>query len=360
MEKVPVLSDRQVFIVEYARKQSSFQTGDILDIFSKAFSVERLTLVRELAELEALGVLERSGGGRAVAYRISPRHLFLEEISMDEYFSRSLEDRGVKPFFNEAVFALFAQGAFSSEEKDSFERVNDIYLHTKMTLQADSPAIFRREWERLIVELSWKSSEIEGNTYTLLETEALLKDHQHAKGKDQAEAQMILNHKKALDRIMADPNDFRTMTISKAKEVHALLVENMGISADFRKHPVGITGTLYRPLPDHDGIEKAMRQMEVLCSKLKNPFDQAFAVLALLSYIQPFEDGNKRTARILANAILFSHDKSMISYRSISAVEYKKAVVLFYEQNNVSALKKVFSDQFVFAVENYFGGGVKK
>ena len=89
-------------------------------------------------------------------------------------------------------------------------------------------------------------------------------------------------------------------------------------------------------------------------NKINNPIVKAFTALVMLAYIQPFEDGNKRTARVVANAILHAHDKSMLSYRDVDVVEYKKAALLFYEQNNLSYFKKIFKEQFEFAVENYF------
>ena len=71
----------------------------------------------------------------------------------------------------------------------------------------------------------------------------------------------------------------------------------------------------------------------------------------MLSYIQPFEDGNKRTSRILANAILLSENYCPLSYRSVDDVEYKKAIVLFYEQNSAEYFKRIFIEQFRNAIE---------
>ncbi len=356
MENTPVLSDRQRFVLDCAKDRKSFQVKDIFGVFSEKFGVERLTLVRDLANMEKGGVLEKSGKGRAVSYRVSLKFLAHEEIDPDRYFSIPLDERKAKPLFDGAVFLLFEGGIFSEKEKTRLEAVNAGYLQIKERLQAESPAILKREWERLIVELSWKSSEIEGNTYTLLETEALLKEKQRVEGKDKAETQMILNHKKALDFILGKKDFFKSVTIEKVKELHALLTEDMEIKIDFRNHPVGITGTLYRPLPKYRDIDEAMGRLMELCSRTENIFERAFILLIMISYIQPFEDGNKRTARIFSNAVLYAGDKSMLSYRSVSAVEYKKAMILFYEQNNISYIKKIFLEQFAFAVENYFGG----
>ena len=98
-----------------------------------------------------------------------------------------------------------------------------------------------------------------------------------------------------------------------------------------------------------------MKNLIAVLSGMQDPCMQAFVVLAMIAYIQPFEDGNKRTARILANAMLHANDRAMLSYRNIDALEYKKAMVLFYEQNNISYIKEIFIEQFKFSVENYFG-----
>jgi Fic family protein len=234
------------------------------------------------------------------------------------------------------------------------EKANEKYIETRNKLAKESPAIFRKEWERLIIELSWKSSEIEGNTYTLLETEALIKEMRFAKGHDRAEAQMILNHKKALDFILANANYFSNIDLGKIKKTHELLTEKADIKKDFRDHPVGITGTIYRPIPKKEGIEITMKKLAETLSATKSPFVKAFIVLIMVAYIQPFEDGNKRTSRIIANAILYANDKSMLSYRNVDTIEYKKAMLLFYEKNNISYIKEIFISQFEFAVENYF------
>jgi len=351
----PALTDRQEFILAFAKKEKSFQTGDISPLIEEKFGVLRLTVVRDLSFLEKNGILQKTGQGRSVAYAISSHYLMLEKVDPVEYFTLPLSERNAKPIFNDDIFSVLNETAFSKEEENDLRKINATYLQTKNELSKESPAILKREWERLIIELSWKSSEIEGNTYTLLETEALLKEMQFAQGKEKAEAQMILNHKKALDFILANKDYLKEINLEKIKQIHELLTEKIDIKKDFRNHPVGITGTLYRPLPKRNEIEIAMEKLITALSGLQDPFMQALVVLAMVAYIQPFEDGNKRTARILANAILHAHDKAMLSYRNINALEYKKAMVLFYEQNNISYLKEIFLEQFKFSVENYFG-----
>jgi hypothetical protein len=349
------LSERRLAIVDFAKKEKAFQTKDIFSVIGEKFKIERLTVVRDLSFLEKNNVLKKEGKGRSVSYKIAPQYLALEKINVEEYFSLPFSERKVRPLFNDEIFSILNDSLFSEEEIKKMEKYNEKYIETRNRLTEESPTILRREWERLIIELSWKSSEIEGNTYTLLETEALIKEMRFAKGKDKAEAQMILNHKKTLDFILANKNYFQNIDLDKIIKTHALLTEKVDIKKDFRDHPVGITGTIYRPIPRKKDIESAVEKLVEAISKTTNSFVKAFIILIMVAYIQPFEDGNKRTSRIIANATLHAHGKSMLSYRNVDTIEYKKAMILFYEQNNISYMKEIFIQQFEFAVENYFG-----
>ena len=128
----------------------------------------------------------------------------------------------------------------------------------------------------------------------------------------------------------------------------------MGIDRNIRVRRVGITGTNYRPIDNEFQIREALQQTCELINNRDNVFEKALFALVLLSYIQAFTDGNKRTARIIANAILITGEHCPISFRTVDSIDYKKAMLLFYEQNNISAFKQIFIEQFSFAVENYF------
>ncbi|MFH1859136.1 MAG: Fic family protein [Patescibacteria group bacterium] len=212
----------------------------------------------------------------------------------------------------------------------------------------------KKEFERLTIELSWKSSQIEGNTYSLIDTEILIKDHKEASGHSKEEAIMIINHKKTFDYILDKKSNFLKLTTQKIENIHQLLVGNLNIATGTRKKPVGITGTKYRPLNNEFQIKEALENAVDSINKLNNSFSKALFCLLLTSYIQPFEDGNKRTARLLANAVLLANNICPLSFRSIETSDYKKAMLLFYEQNNVSFFKKLFIEQFKFSIKNYF------
>lgn len=207
---------------------------------------------------------------------------------------------------------------------------------------------------RLGIDLSWKSSQIEGNTYTLLETERLLLEQRTAEGKTRDEATMLLNHKAALDFIVAEPDYLQQLSIAHIEDIHSILVRDLQVDRNIRHRRVGITGTNYRPLDNEYQIREALEATCKLVNETSCIFSKALLVLVLLSYIQAFMDGNKRVARLTSNAILIAHGYCPLSFRSVESIDYKKAMLIFYEQNNISPFKKIFMDQFEFAVKSYF------
>jgi len=114
------------------------------------------------------------------------------------------------------------------------------------------------------------------------------------------------------------------------------------VSKNIRSRSVGITGSAYKPLDNEHQIKENLEKMCALINSKDNGFEKALFAVTLISYIQPFEDGNKRTGRMVSNAILIGYDACPLSYRSVEAMDYKKAMLLFYEQNNINAFKKIF------------------
>jgi Fic family protein len=165
---------------------------------------------------------------------------------------------------------------------------------------------------------------------------------------------MLLNHKEAIDYVVETKAYFDELTVAKIEELHSILVKELPINRNLRKRKVGITGTNYSPLDNEFQIREALEKSCTLINQRENAFEKALLCLVLVSYIQPFSDGNKRTARILSNALLMQRDTCPLSFRTVEALEYKKAMLIFYEQNNISPMKQIFMDQFEFAVKTYF------
>lgn len=236
------------------------------------------------------------------------------------------------------------------------EQANLRLLHEKFkkNIAGLSATEYDKEMERLAIDLSWKSSQIEGNTYTLLETERLLKEKETAEGKPKDDATMLLNHKEALNFIIAHPDYVVPLTIRGIEDIHSLLIKDLGVDRNIRQRRVGISGTNYRPLDNEYQIREALIGMCTLINEKEDVFEKALLALALLSYIQAFVDGNKRTTRIVSNAILIAHGYCPISFRTVDSIEYKKAMLVFYEQNNIYPFREIFINQYEFAVNSYF------
>lgn len=165
---------------------------------------------------------------------------------------------------------------------------------------------------------------------------------------------MLLNHKDALHFVLDHPDYLQQLSVSHIEDIHQLLTKELSVESGIRHRRVGITGTNYRPLDNEFQIREAMQATCQLVNARSNVFEKALLTLVLPSYIQPFTDGNKRTARITSNALLIAHGYCPLSFRSVDSIDYKKAMLIFYEQNNLYAFKRIFMEQFEFAVSEYF------
>ncbi len=346
------LNDRQNIILAFIETSESASIGQIFKYVQKKLGqITKITISRDLEKLLEADLIERKGAGRAVTYKLSSRYPIVKKVNVEEYFSQDVDQRKIKETFNFDIFEQL-KNIFTDDEKNKLDKLNEIYRNKIKDIPADA---LKKEIERLNIDFSWKSSKIEGNTYSLLETEQLIKNQQKAIGHSKEEAIMILNHKKALDYIGSNKKYFQSVSVAKIENIHSLIMDNLNVTKNLRKSLVGITGTNYKPLDNEYQIKEALERTCQRVNEAKNVFEKAVILMLLIAYIQPFVDGNKRTSRLTGNAILQSFDSCPLSYRSMDEIEYKKAVLLFYEQNNISYFKKLFLNQFEFAVENYFG-----
>lgn len=311
------------------------------------------TLKRALSQLIENGLIITVGRARGTKYLVSPAYELIREVDINHYFEQEIDERKIKGGFNsDLINDVLSQVSLLSKTENKHLILLQKKYESNIALLTHTE--YSKELERLAIDLSWKSSQIEGNTYSLLETERLLKEKETAEGKSKDDATMLLNHKDALDFIIANPGYTSPLTVSGIEDIHSLLVKELGIDRNIRKRKVGISGTNYVPLDNEFQIKEALKAMCDLVSQKVNVFEKALLTLLLVSYIHAFADGNKRTARIVSNAVLIDHQYCPISFRTISSIDYKKAMLLFYEQNNISAFKNIFINQFEFAVNTYF------
>lgn len=311
------------------------------------------TVKRLLSAAVKEGNIETVGRGPSTKYRLTPQAHVTMPLDLATYFDKDIDERVVQESFNfELIREVLPKVEIFTKEELSvlFAAQKEFEKNTVGMTDLE----YHKEMERLGVDLSWKSSQIEGNTYSLLETERLLKDKQTASGKTKEEAIMLLNHKDALDFVLDVPDYLKELSVHRIEDIHSILSKELGVDRNIRHRRVGITGTNYRPLDNEFQIREALEDTCTLVNGKDNVFEKALLTLVLLSYIQAFVDGNKRTARITSNAILIANGYCPISFRTVDSIDYKKAVLMFYEQNNIAAFKKIFIEQFLFAVKTYF------
>jgi Fic family protein len=354
MASFPTLTTRERAILSILLQDGTISSSQIHErLFRSGEDVSLVTIKRELSQLLASGFLELKGSGRSTTYCLAHLGRVLTPVDAKAYSAIDPDKRFGLRSFSFGLFDSIQVSLFSPLEQNVIEAATASFRQHSQNI---SPILRQKELERFVIELSWKSSKIEGNTYTLLDTERLILHGIEAPGHDRLEAKMILNHKEAFRFIQEHPANFRTLTQAKMEEVHKLLVAGMGVSIGLRSKPVGVTGSIYRPLDNRHQITEAVGALLEAVGRMETPFEKALLVVLGISYIQPFEDGNKRTGRLLANAILVAHDCAPLSYRSVDEDEYREAVLTFYELNSLVQFKKIFIEQYMFAANNYILG----
>jgi len=339
------LTPRQAEIL-YLLTQKPYFRSDL----EKLVNSSKVTIIRDLNALISKKLVKSDGNGKSIVYR-SIQNPILRIVDLNKYFDENSDIRNTaKSEFNFEIFNNL-NDLFSAEEKKKISKDSINFDKRGKTI---NPTLYKREIERFTVEFAWKSSKIEGNTYTLLETEALIKNAKEAEGRSKYEANMILNHKKAIDFILSDRNYFKILNLEKVVKLHSILIEGLEVTEGIREGAVAITGTTYVPLKGRLKLKKALEETISLINKTDFPLEKALIASSMIAYIQGFNDGNKRIARTLANAVLISNNYYPLSYRDLNESEYVKSMILFYEQNNLYNFKKIIVDQYHFSENNYF------
>lgn len=345
------ITPRQNLILTLVNQSEGINRAEIEKKVVDKYPSSKPTIARDLSLLVQKKLIKVSGKGRNTIYLPQTSNPLLRYIDPKQYFALEVDQRlGAATSFN---FTLFnhLHDLFSEIEVASISKINRNFTKETQKLGKD---IYRKELERFIIELSWKSSKIEGNTYSLLDTETLIKQSIEASGHPKEEAIMILNHKVAFETILAHKNEFKKITLSQITQLHNIMVKGLSITTGIRNEPVGITGTIYRPLDNGFQIREALEKVIEVINSTAYPLEKALITIIFTSYIQPFTDGNKRTSRMLANAILLAYGFYPLSYRSVDETTFKEALILFYEQHSIVNFKNILIDQYRFALETYF------
>lgn len=332
---------------EYGKRLTSAQ---ILSALTNDISIA--TLKRDLVKLGEMRYIIKSGGNRDSGYGLTDYGLIHRPYELGAYYLVPESERNITTEYNFDIFQILSkQQMFSTTEISQLDEATEAF---KSNSTHASHVIHKKELERFVIDLSWKSSKIEGNTYTLLETERLIKEGLKKNDRSEFETAMILNHKRAYDFLLEQMSSSSfELSRSTLEKLHSLVVDRLGVATGLRKSVIGISGSLYRPLSLIYQIEEQLNELINCINTRPSPYEKSLIAILGESYLQPFEDGNKRTARMLANALLLQSGFAPLSYRTVDEQDYKEATLIFYEQNSIEPFKKLFIEQYVFAANNY-------
>jgi len=337
------ISERAKKILRVLASQGTLPRTEI----EKEINESRDNTIRELKTLIEQELVAVSGDARATVYTATENARSIVLWDTEQYLSQEPDKRHARFTSLEPELFKIIKGSIGNMT-ESIEKA------ARNRRKIDDSVTARRDLERFVIELSWKSSKIEGNTYTLLDTERLIKEAKEAPGHAHAEAVMILNHKRAFEYIWTHQATFRTLTKTGIEEVHELLVQGLDVPVGLRENPVGITGTVYVPPASKVEIASSFHDIIDTINTIDHPVEKAMACLILLPYLQAFADGNKRTSRLVANAVLLAYGYPPLSYRSVDEQAYKGALILFYEQGSLANFRELYLKQLEESAENYY------
>jgi Fic family protein len=314
-------------------------------------SVSRRTLQRHLGALKQEGRVVREGKSVSVSYRLSAPVQSTDET----WIIFSTAAREVQFLVSQPAIAK-RPVTYNQDFLDGYIPNDTHYLPEPMRTQlhdmgrtgaTDRPAgtHLRDIIGRFMIDLSWASSKLEGNIYSRLDTENLIRFGRTAAGKDLLDAQMILNHKAAIELIADAPEEigFDSYTFLN---LHALLSENLlsnpSASGRLRRRPVDIGGSVYTPLAIPQRIEANFRTILDKAGQIHDPFEASFFLMVQIPYLQPFEDVNKRVSRIGANIPLIKQNLSPLSFIDMPEEPYFRGTQAIYEFNRTELLADIY------------------
>lgn len=344
----------------------------LLELLARHPEVSRRTAQRWLAQWIEAGRISATGQARARRYYSptskkfsnaspvakdapSPFPFPLGADSLDIVAYLNLPLRARKPVGYQRDFLDAYQPNTTHYLGDALRR----HLHRiGKTAPVAAPAgtYSRAVLNRLLVDLSWASSHLEGNTYSLLDTRELIQFGRVAVGKDAIETQMILNHKSAIELLVEniDAADINRYTLFN---LHSALAENLlpnpADEGRIRQHAVDISKSVYRPLSVPAQIDEAFDAMLTKASQIRDPFEQSFFMMVHLPYLQPFADINKRCSRLAANVPLFRANLCPLTFLDVPEPAYSKGILGVYEMTRVELLREVYAWAYERSTQEY-------
>jgi Fic family protein len=347
------------------------------DIAKALKEVPRRTLQSWLRSLVEDGRLIQEGKGPAARYRLPALAKASEETVAHQAGPEedklaavrvplSPESKKISDYLRQPVAARKAVG-YDRKFLDSYRPNATFYLSPKerehlaevgKTKNAVEPAgtYAKQILSRLLIDLSWNSSRLEGNTYSLLDTRRLIEFGEEAQNGNRLEAQMILNHKDAIEFLVSDAEEigFNRHTILN---LHGILAQDLlpdeAAAGRLRHIAVGIQQSAFHPLELPQLIEECFDQLLATAEAIRDPYEQALFAMVQLPYLQPFDDVNKRVSRLAANIPFIRGNLSPLSFNDVPRSTYTEAILGVYELNKVDLLRDVFIWAYERSAERY-------
>jgi len=349
-------------VAEIGRHPAGATVAKLARAFARHSS--RRTLQRRLGDLAGAHRIVVEGAGRATRYRLAAivgqvsavERPDIAQATGEVYIPVSTEGSRLRELVRRPVMQRTPVG-YRRDFLLDYRPNETSYLpgETRARLRALGETPFAKRpagthardvLSRLLIDLSWASSRLEGNTYSRLDTERLIEHGEAAAGKDARETQMILNHKRAIEFLVedADAIAFDAFTFLN---LHALLSENLladpAASGRLRARVVEISGTVFHPLAIPQQIEEFFRVVLQKAAAIVDPFEQAFFLMVHIPYLQAFEDVNKRVSRLGANIPLLKHNLCPLSFIDVPERAYVEGTLAVYELTGVGLLADVFT-----------------
>lgn len=330
------MPDLDAHLLGYFARHPNKGAGDVPPLSGR--KIPRQTLSRRLTALVDKGELIRFGQGPGTRYLRADLDSYLKIPAMQRPPVSYLRERGSRDL-----------PGFARPQLDALLRSAGPHGETAQ----DTARAVR---ERLLVELSYASSNLEGNTYDLIQTEALIKYGQVAKGKTALEAKMILNHRDAirylLDNIATVAIDWVTL-----RDLHALLSDGLlddpADSGRIRRRVVAISQSSYCPLDNEFQLREAVDAMLAAVSAEREPFNRSLMLMVGVAYVQPFADCNKRTGRVIANLPLLQGSLPPFSFITVDKEAYTRGLLAYYELGNGNLIASAYRDAYPASADAY-------
>ena len=332
----------------------------LAELLSQRPDIARRTAQRLIAKLVEGGKLKALGQGRARRYfsADTPPDKVTSTTKADvfpSFIPLSADSQDILRYINQPLQARKPVG-YQLEFLEAYRPNKTWYLSEPLrrqlhkmgrTTDVDAPAgtYSRAILNRLLIDLSWASSHLEGNTYSRLDTRELIEHGKAARGKAAIETQMILNHRTAIELLVAniDSAEFNRYTLMN---LHSALAENLlpnpADEGRIRRHAVDIGKSVYRPLSAPQQIEDVLTSLLSKATDIRDPFEQSFFMMVHLPYLQPFADVNKRTSRLAANLPLFRANLCPLTFLDVPEQAYSCATLGVYEMARVELLRDLY------------------